>query len=102
MKGDNVGVRYSGWLIESNNQIGSLFDSNLSKEDTFKFKVGEGKVIKGWDEGIIGMKKGGKRIIIAPPELAYGSKGSPPQIPSNSKLIFEVIVFLLFMFMSVG
>ena len=85
-------MSYSGWILENNCQIGSLFDTNVNKDSEnvgFKFKVGEGKVIKGWDEGVQGMKKGGKRVLIIPSELANGKIGNSV-VPPNTKLIFEV------------
>jgi FK506-binding protein 15 len=93
-----IGTRYSGWLIEANNQIGALFDSNVNQKDStasFKIRVGDGRVIKGWEEGVLGMKKGGKRVLVIPPELAYGKNGAPPSIPPNARLLFEVILSFL-------
>ncbi|KAM7359717.1 FK506-binding protein 39kD [Cochliomyia hominivorax] len=78
-------VYYEGRLL-SNNKV---FDSIKSGEG-FKFSLGRGKVIKGWDVGVVGMKVGGKRRIICPPHMAYGSRGSPPAIPPNSSLVFDV------------
>lgn len=85
-KGDSVDVKYIGWLFE-NNAIGKMFDSN---DKSFKFRLGKGKVIKGWDEGMVGMAKEGKRLLIIPPSLAYGSQGAPGRIPGNATLVFEV------------
>ena len=68
---------------------GKMFDSQM-KGKPFKFRLGSGEVIKGWDVGIAGMKVGGKRRLAIPPPMAYGAKGAPPDIPANSTLIFEV------------
>lgn len=83
--GKKVGVYYEGRL-KSNNKV---FDST-KKGNGFKFKLGGGEVIKGWDVGVAGMKVGGKRRITCPPHMAYGQKGSPPVIPSNATLVFDV------------
>eukprot|EP00742_Colponemidia_sp_Colp-10_P003626 GILJ01003860.1.p1 GENE.GILJ01003860.1~~GILJ01003860.1.p1 ORF type:complete len:1440 (+),score=373.27 GILJ01003860.1:48-4367(+) len=92
-EGDTVAVRYSGWLRPTSLTVGSLFDSNSGQEnDRFKFKIGEGKVIQGWERGVVGMRKGGKRFLIVPPALGYGEAGSPPKIPPRSTLLFEVEV----------
>ncbi|XP_051278238.1 FK506-binding protein 15 isoform X2 [Dicentrarchus labrax] len=86
--GDSLEVVYTGWLLQ-NNAIGQMFDSNQNKDKLLRLKVGAGKVIKGWEEGMLGMKKAGRRLIVIPPTLAYGAKGVPNRIPSNSTLIFE-------------
>jgi peptidylprolyl isomerase len=85
-KGDTVVVNYTGWLQKN----GKKFDSSLDRGEPFSFKIGEGQVIPGWDEGVMTMKVGGKRRLIIPPELAYGSRGAPGAIPGNATLIFEV------------
>jgi len=82
--GDTVSVHYIGTL-----QNGQQFDNSYTKGDEFSFTVGEGRVIKGWDEGVIGMKKGGQRILVIPAELAYGSNAVGP-IPANSTLVFVI------------
>nr|XP_006817309.1 PREDICTED: FK506-binding protein 15-like [Saccoglossus kowalevskii] len=87
--GDSVEVKYTGWIY-SNHGLGKVFDSNANSDKSFRFKIGKGKVIKGWDEGVLGMKKGGKRLLIIPPFLAYGSTGMGNRVPPNSTLIFEV------------
>jgi peptidylprolyl isomerase len=83
--GQMVTVNYVGTL-----ENGSKFDSSFDRNQPFKFPIGQGRVIKGWDEGVMTMKVGGKRKLIVPPELGYGSRSMGPKIPANSTLIFEV------------
>jgi FKBP-type peptidyl-prolyl cis-trans isomerase FkpA len=83
--GDNVSVNYTGWLAD-----GTKFDSSYDRNQAFDFTLGAGNVIKGWDEGVVGMKVGGKRKLIIPPDLAYGASGYPPVIPTNATLTFEI------------
>jgi FKBP-type peptidyl-prolyl cis-trans isomerase len=83
-KDDEVEVHYTGWLTD-----GKKFDSSVGRAP-FTFKLGAGKVIKGWDEGVVGMKVGGKRKLTIPPELAYGKRGFPGAIPPDATLVFEV------------
>ena len=86
--GDTVSVRYVGVLFED----GEEFDSSWKngKGQTFQFPLGGGQVIPGWDQGIVGMREGGRRKLIIPPELAYGAQGFPPDIPPDAALIFDV------------
>jgi len=84
VKGMSVTVNYTGWLTN-----GKKFDSSIGKQP-FTFDLGAGQVIKGWDEGVTGMKVGGKRQLKIAPAQAYGANGYPPVIPPNSTLIFDV------------
>lgn len=86
--GDSLEVAYSGWLLQ-NHAIGQMFDSNLNKDKLLRMKLGASKVIKGWEEGMQGMKKGGRRLVIVPPSQGYGSQGIPNRVPADSTLIFE-------------
>jgi FKBP-type peptidyl-prolyl cis-trans isomerase len=88
-KGLIVSVQYTGWLYK-NSAKGAKFDSSLDRDKPFAFKLGAGQVIPGWDEGVAGMKIGGKRTLIIPPALAYGASGSGGVIPPNATLIFDV------------
>jgi FKBP-type peptidyl-prolyl cis-trans isomerase len=84
--GDTVHVQYTGTLMN-----GTKFDSSYDHGgDPFKFTLGKGEVIRGWDEGVVGMKIGGKRRLRIPPALGYGESGSPPTIPANAGLVFDV------------
>jgi len=83
--GHTVKVHYTGWLTN-----GKKFDSSVGTGKPFEFTLGASQVIKGWDEGVAGMKVGGKRQLRIPPDLAYGAKGYPGVIPANSTLIFDV------------
>jgi FKBP-type peptidyl-prolyl cis-trans isomerase FkpA len=84
--GDHVKVHYTGWLT-----TGKKFDSSVDAHQPFDFTIGKGEVIKGWDEGVTGMKVGGKRQLRIPPELGYGASGTPGgPIPPNATLIFDI------------
>ncbi len=83
--GDTVSVNYTGWLSD-----GTKFDSSLDRGQAYDFVLGNGNVIQGWDQGVAGMKVGGKRRLTIPPDLAYGANGYPPVIPPNATLTFEV------------
>src|SRR5262245_18654 len=85
--GMTVVVHYTGWLYVDGKRT-SKFDSSVGREP-FRFKLGAGQVIKGWDQGVRGMKVGGKRELIIPPNMAYGSREIPGAIPANSTLDFE-------------
>ncbi len=89
VKGATVEVHYTGWLYE-NNKRGKKFDSSVDRGRPFAFKLGAGQVIRGWDEGVQGMKVGGRRELIIPARLAYGDQGVPGAIPPMATLDFEV------------
>jgi FKBP-type peptidyl-prolyl cis-trans isomerase len=88
-RGKKVSVHYTGWLY-NNGEKGRKFDSSLDRGQPFQFALGAGQVIKGWDEGVAGMKIGGKRTLIIPPELGYGARGAGGVIPPNATLTFDV------------
>jgi len=90
--GQTVIVHYTGWLFDENapDNKGSKFDSSLDRNDPFDFPLGAGRVIRGWDEGVAGMKEGGSRTLIIPSEMGYGARGAGNDIPPNATLLFEV------------
>ena len=88
--GNHVSVHYTGWLQNPDGSAGSKFDSSKDRNDPFAFPLGAGHVIKGWDEGVQGMKVGGVRKLIIPAALGYGARGAGGVIPPNATLIFEV------------
>ncbi len=91
-KENAVLVHYTGWLYDPKapDMKGAKFDSSEGRSAPFGFMIGRGRVIKGWDEGVPGMKEGGKRMLIIPPAMAYGDKGAGGVIPPNATLLFEV------------
>src|SRR5689334_8454845 len=87
--GSKVSVHYTGWLY-NNDTKGAKFDSSVDRGKPFEFKLGAHQVIAGWDEGVAGMRVGGKRTLIIPPELGYGARGAGGVIPPNATLMFDV------------
>ena len=90
--GRPVSVHYTGWLHDPSkpDNRGKKFDSSVDRGDPFQFHLGGGQVIRGWDEGVAGMKVGGKRTLIIPPEMGYGARGAGGVIPPNATLVFDV------------
>ncbi len=90
--GREVSVHYTGWLYDAGapDQHGSKFDSSRDRGQPFNFSLGVGQVIQGWDQGVDGMKVGGQRTLIIPPELGYGARGAGGAIPPNATLVFDV------------
>ncbi len=89
LKGKTVSVHYTGW-IDNNGAKGTKFDSSLDRGRPFVFPLGAGRVIQGWDQGVAGMKVGGKRTLMIPSALGYGAQGAGNAIPPNANLIFDV------------
>ncbi len=90
--GQQVSVHYTGWLYDDSaaDKRGDKFDSSLDRGRPFDFPLGGGRVIQGWDQGVAGMKVGGKRTLVIPPEMGYGSRGAGGVIPPNAALVFDV------------
>jgi len=93
LRGETVTVDYTGWLLKGTDTVGTKFDSSVDRGQKFKFPLGLRHVITGWDIMVADMKIGEKRIVILPPEYAYGSHGAGPVIPGNATLIFEIELF---------
>ena len=89
-EGAFVSVHYTGWLQNPDGSEGEKFDSSVDRDEPFDFPLGAGHVIRGWDEGVQGMKVGGKRRLIIPADLGYGARGAGGVIPPNATLIFDV------------
>jgi FKBP-type peptidyl-prolyl cis-trans isomerase len=92
VSGKLVRVHYTGWLYEPGKpeNKGAKFDSSVDRNEPFVFNLGGGQVIKGWDQGVVGMKSGGKRNLIIPPQMGYGARGAGGVIPPNATLMFDV------------
>jgi FKBP-type peptidyl-prolyl cis-trans isomerase FkpA len=92
VKGKIVVVHYTGWLYDpaATDRKGAKFDSSVDRRQPFDFPLGGGRVIKGWDEGVAGMKVGGQRTLVIPPEMGYGARGAGGVIPPNATLLFDV------------
>ncbi|MGE0705602.1 MAG: FKBP-type peptidyl-prolyl cis-trans isomerase [Vicinamibacterales bacterium] len=90
--GQQVSVHYTGWLYSpgAENQRGTKFDSSVDRGEPFAFRLGAGQVIRGWDEGVAGMKVGGTRTLVIPSAMGYGSRGAGGVIPPNAALVFDV------------
>ena len=90
--GQRVKVHYTGWLYDptADKERGKKFDSSKDRGQPFSFGLGHGEVIRGWDEGVAGMKVGGTRVLIIPAEMGYGARGAGGAIPPNATLVFEV------------
>ena len=95
VSGKSVDVHYTGWLYSESepNHKGKKFDSSVDRGSVFSFPLGGGRVIKGWDEGVVGMKVGGQRTLIIPADMGYGARGAGGVIPPNATLVFDVELF---------
>jgi len=91
-QGNTVAVHYTGWLYDNSaaDKKGQQFDSSRDRGTAFEFSLGAGQVIKGWDQGVEGMKVGGRRVLIIPSDLGYGKRGTGRVIPPNATLVFDV------------
>ncbi|WCE06448.1 FKBP-type peptidyl-prolyl cis-trans isomerase [Pseudoxanthomonas sp. JBR18] len=90
--GDQVSVHYTGWIYDDTkpDKHGPKFDSSVDRGAPFTFQLGGGTVIKGWDQGVVGMKVGGRRTLMIPPDLAYGDEGAGGVIPPGASLVFDI------------
>ena len=88
--GDKVSVQYVGVLFDGGEEFDTSWTSDTKAGEPFEFTLGSGQVIAGWDQGVVGMKEGGRRRLLIPADLAYGAAGSPPKIPADAALVFDV------------